>query len=128
MSISNNAANNNSQIFSGNLVNGNVMVSWLPGVTAFNSQAFIMYLLLGGANLDMRYMYSVAHEGFGGPGFTNLITTIRGYNATGGAYTFNSLTVNNSGQIILNSTITSGSFSYTCRLTPYGSRFLIRNV
>ncbi|MCB1181788.1 MAG: hypothetical protein KDK55_07235 [Chlamydiia bacterium] len=48
------------------------MVSWLPGVTAFNTQAFIMYLLLGGNNLDMRYMYSVAHQGFGGVGFANL--------------------------------------------------------
>lgn len=128
MSVSNNSANNNSQAFSGNLVNGDVMISWLPGVTAFNSQAFIMYLLLGGNNLDMRYMYSVAHQGFGGVGFANLITTIRSFNNTAGAYTFNSLSLNTSGQIILNSTITSGSFSYTARLTPYGTRFLVKNV
>lgn len=73
-------------------------------------------------------MGSMAHQGFGGVGFTNQIATIRSFNTTGGAYTFNSLTVNASGQIILNSTITSGSFSYTCRLTPYGTRFLVQNV
>jgi hypothetical protein len=127
MGVSQNAVNNNSQSFSGNLVNGNVIISQLPGVAAFNSQAFLMFLLLGGLNLDVRFMYSVAHQGFGGPGFTNQIATIRNYNVTG-TYTFNSLTVNSVGQIILNSTITSGSFSYTCRLTPYGTRFLVQNV
>lgn len=125
MSISQNAVNNNSQVFFGNAANGATNISQLPGVAAFNTQAFLMFIQIGGPNLDLRFMYSVSHEGFGGPGFANLITTIRSFNNTGGAYAFNSISLNSSGMIILNSTIASGSFSYNCRLTPYGTRFLV---
>ena len=128
MGLSQNAVNNNSQVFSGNLVNGNTNISSLPGVAAFNTQAFLMFIQIGGNNLDIRFMYSVSHEGFGGPGFANLITTIRNFNNTAGAYAFNSITVNSGGTIIVNSTINSGSFSYNCRITPYGTRFLIQHV
>lgn len=128
MALSQNAVNNNSQVFTGNLASGNINISQLPGVAAFNTQAFLMFLQIGGNNLDIRFMYSVAHEGFGGPGFTNLIATIRNFNNTGGAYTFNSLTVNSAGTIVVNSTITSGIFSYNSRITPYGTRFLVQHV
>lgn len=128
MGLSQNAVNNNSQSFFGNIANGNTNISQLPGVTAFNTQAFLMFIQIGGPNLDMRFMYSVSHEGFGGPGFANQIATIRSFNNTAGAFTFNSISLNSSGMIILNSTIASGSFSYNSRLTPYGTRFLIANT
>jgi hypothetical protein len=127
MGLSQNTVNNNSQSFSGNLLSGNTNISQLPGVTANNTQAFLMFIQLGGPNLDIRFMYTVSHEGFGGPGFANQLATIRNFNNTAGAYTFNSITLNSSGMIIVNST-TSGGFVYNCRLTPYGTRFLIANV
>lgn len=128
MGLSQNAANNNSQVFSGNLVNGNTNVSALPGATANSPQAFLMFIQLVGNNLDIRFMYSISHEEYGNPGFANLITTIRNFNNTAGAYAFNSLTVNSGGGIVVSSTINSGSFGYNCRLTPYGTRFFIDNV
>lgn len=128
MGLSQNAVNNNSQVFTGSVISGNTSISQLPGVAAFNTQAFFMFLQIGGNNLDIRFFYSVAHEGFGGPGFTNLIATIRNFNNTGGAYTFNSLTVNSAGTIILGSSITSGTFSYNSRITPYGTRFLVQHI
>ena len=128
MALSQNTVNNNSQMFSGNLINGNTNISALPGAAANSSQAFLMFIQLVGNNLDIRFMYSISHEGYGNPGFANLITTIRNFNNTAGAYAFNSLTVNSGGGIVVNSTINSGSFGYNCRITPYGTRFLIANV
>ena len=128
MGLSQNAVNNNSQVFTGNLVNGNTSISSLPGVTANSSQAFLMFIQLLGINLDVRFMYSIAHEGYGNPGFVNLLATIRNFNNTAGAYGFSSVTVNAGGTIIVNSTINSGSFGYNCRITPYGTRFLIQHI
>jgi hypothetical protein len=128
MGLSQNTVNNNSQAFSGNLANGNVTISQLPGAAAFNTQAYLMFIVLGGANLDIRFMYTVSHQGFGGTGFANQLAVVRNFNNTAGAYTFNSISLDASGNIIVNSTISSGSFSYSCRLTPYGPRFLVQNV
>jgi len=121
--ITQNAAGNSSQSGNGTINNGNTIITSLPGQIAFNTQGFIFWLNQGGPNLDIRMVYVVSHEGFGGSGFANLLTTVRNFNNTAGAYTFNSLTLDSSGQVILNATITSGTFDYLYRITPIGFRY-----
>lgn len=122
----NNAANNCSDPRNISLVSGNNTISSLPGQSASAQNCYIMWFQYFGSGLDIRQVYLVAHDALGGAGLINLLATMKNLNTTGGLFTPVSLTVNSSGIIIANATITSGSFSALARLTPIGLTYNVQ--
>jgi hypothetical protein len=121
-----NSARNNSIARTGSLVDGDNLISIMPGEIG-NRGAYLLVILISGNNVDQRFVYYVAHQGFGGSGFAILNETIRNQDSNGN-YNFNSLTVNSSGDVIVNVTITAESFTWRVRMTNVAFNFDARNL
>lgn len=121
-----NSARNNSIARTGSLVDGDNLISTMPGEVG-NRGVYLLQIRISGSDVDQRFVYYVAHQGFGAAGFAILNATIRSLDNNGN-YNFNSLTVNSSGDVIVNVTITAESFTWRVRMTNVGFNFDARNL
>lgn len=119
MANTQNSSNNNTIQLNGTLVTGTQVVTSIPGVAGSNA-AYVFYLrIVGPGSVDQRFVYALSHDGFGGAGHIVLYATIRNLDGNPN-YQFNSVTVNSSGEIVIDVTITSGTFDYYIGMSPLG--------
>jgi hypothetical protein len=119
MANTQNSSNDSVIRLNGTLVTGPQVVTSIPGVAGGHA-AYVFYLrIVGPGSVDQRFVYALSHEGFGGAGLIVLYATLRNLDGNPN-YQFNSVTVNSSGQVVINVTITSGTFQYFIGMSPLG--------
>ena len=86
-------------------------------------QCQFVYLSISGDDVDIRRVYTMAHEAFGGAGFRRLVADLRDIDNNVN-FTLNSISVDSDAYFIIDATIASGTFVARARAFNIGHTYV----